>query len=237
MAGLDNSTGVWRTSPEPLINQSNLQFSIKYQTDQGFPIGFARITATLHWASYSKTLYTEEVGLLGYYNVTIDTTPIQDITFHTGDEPFIQIRASKQGFEETVFSPIYLRPQPRPSFIDMPSEHQHIQLYANWTYAVPFRVVLRDSITNEDLSHGNVTSEIPGIGIVELEREIPEFGIYELVSLDTSLMTPQRGDLSAGEGRRRGDRLRAGALADADHALGRVLGAGSLRRRRRRPEA
>ncbi len=189
LSGLDNNTSIWRTSPEPLINDTELQFTIQYHTDHGIPIAFAQITATLHWAPYSRNLEIEELSQLGCYNITVDTTPIQGITFHVGDEPFIQIHASKQGYEEAVSPQIYLRPQPREAFLDISTEQQHIHLYTNWTYVAPLRVVLRDSITSEDLPNGNVIAEFPSIGIVELEKAIPDFGIYEIQSLDTSLIT------------------------------------------------
>jgi hypothetical protein len=206
--GLDNSTGEWCTSPEPFINTTNIEFTMLYTDDNGLPLSGATLFpyfihnrtgqyVRLDWID----LYAEGLGEAGFYNITVDTNPIVGSVFHEGDAGFINIYAYKIGFEG-VWSDdpgepgwIWVRPQPRPSFIDVPVEYQHIELYEDWLYPTPdhpniLRVVLRDVLTSEDLSHGTVILDLPGGGYVPLDLATPGLGLYEITALDTSLATP-----------------------------------------------
>ncbi|MFX0079400.1 MAG: hypothetical protein ACFE8O_09195 [Candidatus Hermodarchaeota archaeon] len=206
--GLDNSTGEWRTSPEPFINTTNIEFTILYTDNNGLPLSGATLFpyfihnrtgqyVRLDWID----LYAEGLGEAGFYKITVDTNPIVGSVFHEGDAGFIIIYAYKIGFEG-VWSDdpgepgwIWVRPQPRPSFIDVPAEYQEIELYEDWLYPTPehpniLRVVLRDVLTGEDLSHGTVVLDLPGGGYVPLDLATPGLGLYEITALDTSLATP-----------------------------------------------
>ncbi len=206
--GLDNSTSEWRTSPEPYINTTNIEFTIQYTDDNGFPLADATLipyfvhNGTGQWVRLDWIdLHVAGLGAAGYYNITVDTNPIMGTTFHAGDPGFIVIFAYKIGFEG-VWSDypgepglIWVRPQARPSFIDVPAEYQDIELYEDWLYPTPehpniLRVVLRDSLSGEDLSHGTVVLDLPGGGFVLLDLATPGLGLYEITALDTSLATP-----------------------------------------------
>jgi hypothetical protein len=199
--GLDNTTGVWRTTPEPLINESITEFTFKLVTSAGLPIGGATIQANLVKGSGGnervRRLDWEELtggggvtGPTGRYNVTVDLRPIEGETFHEGEEASIIIYAFHPRYETAVSEPIYVRPQPRPSKIDVPEEYRRIDLFENWSYPTTYhpvilRIILRDALTDDDLSHGTVWVEIPGLGVTNLTLATPGLGLYEIPSLST----------------------------------------------------
>jgi hypothetical protein len=195
--GLDNSTGEWRTSPEPYINDSSIQFTIKYVDDYGLPLQGANIQAYIIHGTVYKRLDWIDLSIgdptrIGQYRITVDTNPIEGVAFHEGNVGFIIIIAQLYGYEDTrtdIDGPgmIYVQPQPRPSFIDVPSSYQEIELFANWTYEFPLRVILRDMLTGEDLSHGEIVAAIPEIGNVTLDLATPGLGLYEITNLTTNL--------------------------------------------------
>ncbi|MFX1563304.1 MAG: hypothetical protein ACFFDP_08345, partial [Promethearchaeota archaeon] len=197
--GLDNSSGVWRTTPEPYINDSSNQITIKYVDNNGFPLKGATIQPyIIHGSDYKRLDWIDlsegDPTKIGLYNITVDTYPIEGITFHEGDEGFIAIYAFKPTYESTWShtdpegpGPLFVQPQPRPSFIDVPPGYQEIELFANWTYEYPLRVILRDLFTSEDLSHGEIVAEIPEIGNVTLDLATPGLGLYEITNLTTNL--------------------------------------------------
>ena len=210
--GLDNSTGEWRTSPEPFINTTNVQFTILYTDDNGLPLADAQISPyfihnrTGQWIRLDWIdLHAEGLGEAGFYNITVDTNPIMGSVFHEGDAGFIIIHAYKIGFEG-VWSDdpgepglIWVRPQPRPCFIDVPSEYQHIELYEDWLYPTAqhpniLRVILRDTLNGEDLSHGTVLLEVPDVGDIILTLATPGLGLYEITAISTANASPGTAD-------------------------------------------
>ncbi len=189
----DSGEMQWFALPDPYINDTSLQFTINVTGADGTGVSGAHLTPTLHWSGFTKTLIGvdlwEDTKLpehFGLYNITIDTTPIQGVSFHDGDEPYIQVLVDMLDFELALTEPLYIQPKARPCYIDVQPEFENIQLYSNWTYAVPLRVILRDNITSEDFSHGTVTAEFPVIGNITLELATPGIGFYEIPALDTS---------------------------------------------------
>ena len=201
----DNSTE-WRTTPEPYINDTRLEFTILYTDYNGIPLEGAQLEPYLlkgeNWTRLDWIdLYEEELGEAGFYNISIDTNPVAGNTFHEGDFGVIIIKAFKLGYEGTWShlsgepGLIWVRPQPRPSWIDVPLEYQRIELYEDWLYPTPqhpniLRVVLRDTLTGEDLSHGIVELVIPGSGSILFSLATPGLGLYEIKSLNTTASTP-----------------------------------------------
>ncbi|MHA2428809.1 MAG: hypothetical protein ACXADB_12370, partial [Candidatus Hermodarchaeia archaeon] len=101
--GLDNSTSEWRTTPEPYINDTRLEFTILFTDFNGLPLGDAQLTpylikdgnvTRLDWID----LYQEGLGEAGFYNITIDTNPVEGNTFHEGDHGVIIIYCHKLGY-------------------------------------------------------------------------------------------------------------------------------------------
>ncbi len=204
----DNSSGLWdwEPNPQPLINTSTSEFTILYKDDNGFPLAGAQLTpwllkdenaTRLDWID----LHFEDLGEAGLYNITIDTNPVEGNIFHEGNVGIIIIYAYKIGYEGVwSFDPgepglIGVLPQPRPTWIDVPLEYQHIELYEDWLYPTPqhpniLRVVLRDTLSGEDLSHGTVVLDVPGSGYVPLNLATPGLGLYEITALNTTGATP-----------------------------------------------
>lgn len=194
LPGLTNTSPTdWRTSPEPYLNDSSLQFTIMYTDESGFPLPGAQLSPfiivngtnqykRLNWIDLSDI----DSSRAGLYNISIDTNPIGGITLHEGDVCRIVIYAYKAGYESTWSSPVWVRPRPRPSYIDVPQQYQNIRLYADWHYSNALRVVLRDALTGDDLSHGSLTAFIPGLGNVTLDIATPGLGLYEIRDLDTT---------------------------------------------------
>jgi hypothetical protein len=183
----------WRTSPDPYINQTGLEFTIQVVYGLNHtPISGVNLHPILGWMGRNRYLIWEDLyqfgGKLGHYNITIDMTPIEGLSFHVGDVPVIQIFADEPGYKPGASELLHVQPRARPSFIDIPTPPH--PLYAGWNYTYPLRVVLRDGLSGEDVSHGNVTAEIPGIGNVSLELATPGLGLYEITSLDTSPLQP-----------------------------------------------
>ena len=210
-SGLVNSTDIynntiWRTAPEPLINTTNIVFTILYTDDAGIPHAGAIIEAylvkgpvgnrkirRLPWEDLSES--TQTPGSHGKYNITVDTNPILGDAFHDGEEAFIIIYAHHYDYEMAVSEYIYVRPQPRPTWIDVPSQYRQITLYENWTYPtiehpVILRVILRDLLSGEDLSHGTITAEVPGVGNTTLTLATGGLGLYEIPILETHNLVP-----------------------------------------------
>ncbi|MHA2427453.1 MAG: hypothetical protein ACXADB_05455 [Candidatus Hermodarchaeia archaeon] len=201
----DNSTA-WRTTPEPYINDTRLEFTIKYTDYNGIPIEGAQLEPLLIKNGNSTRLdwidlYQEEEDKAGFYNITIDTNPVEGNVFHEGEFGVIIIKASKLGYESTWShlpgepGLIWVRPLPRPTWIDVPTEYQDIELYEDWLYPTPqhpniLRVVLRDTLSGEDLSHGTVILDVPGSGNVPLILATPGLGLYEIRALNTTGATP-----------------------------------------------
>jgi hypothetical protein len=202
LPGLNNISDYWFTSPHPYINDTSLQFTIRYTDDFGLPITGAQLTPylihqsqmvfkRLDWIDLSITDPTKP----GLYNITIDTNPIAGIAFHEGDLAYIIIYASKFGYESTWSDYIDVKPQPRPSIIDVPAEFLSIVLYENWSYPTIehptiLRVVLRDSLNGEDLSHGTVKAGVNGGENTTLTLATPGLGLYEINSLSTEGLIP-----------------------------------------------
>jgi hypothetical protein len=115
-------------------------------------------------------------------------SPIRGISFHVGDTPIIQIFLEKAGYESGASEWLYVHPRARPSFIDVPNPPD--PLYPNWTYLIPLRVVLRDGLSGEDVSHGFVTVYIPYLGNISLDLATPGLGLYEITSLETTNIPP-----------------------------------------------
>lgn len=194
LPGLTNTSPTdWRTSPEPYLNDSSLQFTIMYTDESGFPLPGAQLSPfiivngtnqykRLNWIDLSDIDSTNA----GFYNISIDTNQIGSITLHEGDVCYIIINAYKAGYESTWSSPIWVRPRPRPSYIDVPDQYNNIYLYAGWQYTSALRVVLRDVLTDDDLSHGSLNASIPGLGNVTLDLATPGLGLYEIRDLDTT---------------------------------------------------
>lgn len=182
----------WQASPQPYINESWRQFTIKVTGRNNTPITDVQLYPVLSWLGNVKHLFWTELydigGLRGFYNVTIDVTPIQGISFHVGDTPVISIFAHKPGYKEGVSEVLHIYPQARPSYIDVPNPPP--PLYPNWTYMIPLRVVLRDGITSEDVSHGTLVAEIPYLGNITLELATPGLGLYEIPVLNTGGIPP-----------------------------------------------
>ncbi|MFX1474916.1 MAG: hypothetical protein ACFFCO_05480 [Promethearchaeota archaeon] len=183
----------WLALPNPYINDTSRQFTIRVTDETGEPMPSVVLTPILYWGGYTKILDSIDVfvetgipGTLGYYNITIDTTPIQGIAFHVGDEPYIRVQVNKYGYDMAWSEPLYFQPMARHCHLDILPEYQDIQLYANWTYAVPLRVILRDNFTLEDFSHGTVIAEFPVLGNITMELATPGIGLYEISLLDTS---------------------------------------------------
>ena len=207
----DNSTE-WRTTPEPYINDTRLELTILFTDYTGIGLEGAQLEPHLIKDSNATRLdwidlYEEGLGEAGFYNITIDTNPVAGHVFHEGDVGVIIIYAHKLGYEG-VWSHlpgepglIWVRPQPRPTWIDVPVEFQDIELYEDWLYPTPqhpniLRVILRDVLTGEDLSHGTVVLNVPGSGYVPLNLATPGLGLYEITSLNTTGATPGTYDFS-----------------------------------------
>ncbi len=202
LPGLDNVSTSWFTSPHPYINDSSRQFTILYTDGGGIPIKDATLVpyivhATsgfykrLDWIDLSIGVSTK----IGFYNITVDTNPIGDIAFHEGDAAYIVIYAAKFGYESTWSDPVDVLPQPRPTRIEVPLEFQNIVLYQDWQYPTVehptiLRVVLRDSLNGEDLSHGIVKAGINGGQNTTLTLATPGLGLYEITSLSTVDIPP-----------------------------------------------
>jgi hypothetical protein len=156
------------------------------------PVTGVKLTPILGWIGRTKLLLWDAVpGQPGHYNVSIDMTPIHGISFHVGDTPVIQIFAEYFGYEPGVSELLHIRPQARPSYIDVPNPPA--ALYPNWTYFTPLRVVLRDGLTGEDVSHGTVKVFIPYLNNGEnitLALATPGIGLYEIPILDTGGIPP-----------------------------------------------
>jgi hypothetical protein len=204
-AGLENSTGVWRTSPEPLINSTNHEFTLLYTDDAGIPIAGAIIFAylvkgpteydyrRLDWEDLAEGQVT--TGLRGQYNITVDTNPIRGVSFHEGEEAVLVVSAYHPALEAPEEGIAFVRPQPRPTIINVPIEFQNIVLYEDWQYPTIehptiLRVVLRDALNGEDLSHGTVKAGINGGENVTLTLATPGIGLYEIPSLNTEGREP-----------------------------------------------
>jgi len=203
LPGLNNISDIWFTDPHPYINDTSLQFTIRYTDDFGLPITGAQITPyivhqtqgvykRLDWID----LYITDSTKPGFYNITIDTNPIAGRAFHEGDPAYIVIYASKFGYESTWSDVIDVQPQPRPTFIDVPAEFQNIILFEDWQYPTLehptiLRVVLRDSLNGEDISHGTVEAGVDGGPNITLTLATPGLGLYEIASFSTD-------DISAG---------------------------------------
>ncbi|MFW9986878.1 MAG: hypothetical protein ACFFDJ_09970, partial [Candidatus Odinarchaeota archaeon] len=93
----------WRTSPDPYINQTGLEFTVRVYGRNNTPIYDVTLTPILAWLGLTKVLAWENLhdqgGPPGYYNITIDMTPIRGVSFHVGDTPIIQIFLEKAGYE------------------------------------------------------------------------------------------------------------------------------------------
>ncbi len=202
LPGLNNISDYWFTSPHPYINDTSLQFTIRYTDDFGLPITGAQLTPYLVHQSQGVFRRLDWIDLSiadptkpGLYNITINTNPIAGRAFHVGDPAFIVIFASKFGYESTWSENIDVQPQPRPSAIDVPIEFQSIVLYENWMYPTIdhpniLRVVLRDGLNSEDLSHGTVKAGVNGGENTTLTLATPGLGLYEINSLSTVGLTP-----------------------------------------------
>ncbi|MFX1566523.1 MAG: hypothetical protein ACFFCH_11080 [Promethearchaeota archaeon] len=204
-AGLENSTGVWRTSPEPLINSTNHEFTILYTDDTGIPISGAIIFAyllkgpteydyrRLDWEELAEGQVT--TGLRGQYNITVDLNPIRGVSFHEGEEAVLIVSAYHPALEAPEEGIAFVRPQPRPTVINVPTEFQNIVLYEDWQYPTIehptiLRVVLRDALNGEDLSHGTVKAGVNGGENTTLTLATPGIGLYEIPSLNTDPLEP-----------------------------------------------
>ncbi|MFW9934207.1 MAG: hypothetical protein ACFFDU_01580 [Candidatus Thorarchaeota archaeon] len=202
LPGLNNISDYWFTSPHPYINDSSLQFTIRYTDDFGLPITGAQLTPYIVHESqgvYKRLdwieLYVMDSTKPGFYNITIDTNPIAGKAFHEGDSAYIVIYASKFGYQSTWSDAIDVQPQPRPTFIDVPTEFLHIVLYEDWQYPTLehptiLRVILRDALNGEDLSHGIVKAGVNGGENTTLTLATPGLGLYEIPSFDTGILTP-----------------------------------------------
>ncbi len=202
LPGLDNVSSYWFTSPDPLINDSSLQFTILYTDEGGIPIkdanlvpyivhGTLGVYKRLDWIDLSTVNSTQ----IGFYNITIDSNPIGPFAFHEGDSAYIVIYATKYGYEHNWSKPVWVTPQPRPSEISVPSEFQNIILYEDWQYPTIehptiLRVVLRDALIGDDLSHGTVKAGVNGGQNTTLTLATPGIGLYEVPSLNTDDLTP-----------------------------------------------
>ncbi len=198
LPGLNNITDVWFTDPDPFINDTTLQFTIRYTDDFGLPITGAQLAPYIIHENrgVAKRLDWVDLSIIdptkpGLYNITIDTNPIGAFVFHEGDPAYIIIYAAKFGYESTWSDTINVSPRPRPSYISIPAEYQQLVLYEDWTYPtsehpVILRVILRDALNGEDLSHGTITAEVPGLGNTTLILATPGLGLYEIPALDTS---------------------------------------------------
>ncbi|MFX1318939.1 MAG: hypothetical protein ACFE9O_07305 [Promethearchaeota archaeon] len=202
LPGLNNISDIWFTDPHPYINDTSLQFTIRYTDDFGLPITGAQITPYLVHETqgvYKRLdwvdLYLIDSTKPGFYNITIDTNPIAGRAFHEGDPAYIVIYASKFGYESTWSDTIDVLPQPRPSRIDVPLEFQEITLYHDWTYPTSghpniLRVILRDAINSEDLSHGTVKASVGGLPNITLILATPGLGLYEIENITTAGLLP-----------------------------------------------
>jgi hypothetical protein len=194
LPGLTNTSPTdWRTSPEPYLNDSSLQFTIMYTDESGFPLQGAQLSPfivvngtnqykRLNWIDLSDI----DSSRAGLYNISIDTNPIGATTLHEGDVCYIVIYAYIAGYESTWSSPVWVRPRPRPSWIDVPTQYRAISLFINWTYTSALRVVLRDALTGDDLSFGSLNAYIYGLGNVSLDLATPGLGLYEIGTLNTA---------------------------------------------------
>ena len=184
--------GLWYASPQPYVNDTqNIYFNL---TDAyGFHLVGASVIAVLWYNdTYLRYLPWEDLGknplmpLPGIYMVTIDTNPIGNLKLHAGDSLHLSVVALKEGYEPAVAPTIHIHLRPRTAYFDISSGYEHIQLFADWNYPVPFRVVLRDNITGADITHANVTAEVPGLFNCTLKLATPGIGLYEITSLDTT---------------------------------------------------
>ena len=182
----------WHTSPEPYINQTDLEFTVRVHGRNNTPVTGVTLYPVLRWLGRVKILLWADLhvqgGPPGLYNITVDMSPIHGVSFHVGDTPIIEIYLEKDGYEPGVSETLHLHPQARPSFIDIPNPPP--ALYTNWTYLIPLRVVLRDGLTGEDVSHGTVTINIPYLGNITLDLATPGLGLYEITSLTTTNIPP-----------------------------------------------
>jgi hypothetical protein len=93
LPGLTNTSPTdWRTSPEPYLNDSSLQFTVMYTDESGFPLPGAQLSPfivvngtaeykRLNWIDLSEIDSTSA----GLYNITVDTNQIGSVTLHEGD--------------------------------------------------------------------------------------------------------------------------------------------------------
>jgi hypothetical protein len=194
--GLLNTSNIWTPNPEPYINTSMQEFTLLFADNAShLPISGAIIYAYLFTPEGGKNrrLVWEELseggataGPRGRYNITIDVNPIAGDAFHAGDETNITIFAYHPAYEIAIAT-VFLHPQARPAYVDVPQEYQNLTLYVDWFYTNPLRVVLRDLFTHEDLTHGTLTAEIPEIGTKPLKLATPGLGLYEIENLTTAI--------------------------------------------------
>ncbi len=202
LPGLNNISDYWFTDPHPYINDTTLQFTIRYTDAFGIPLTGAQLAPYIVHQTFGVYTRLDWVDLSiadstkpGLYNITIDTNPIAGRVFHEGDPAYIVIYASKFGYESIWSDIIDVQPQPRPSLIDVPTEFQNIVLYPDWQYPTIehptiLRVVLRDALNGEDLAHGTVKARINGGENTTLTLATPGLGLYEITSLSTEGLAP-----------------------------------------------